>query len=117
LQLSHPSAKHPLLRAAAYTLPTAVDSAVAAVFGVHGLPLPRRAPKTAVASVPLIQPSDLLQAYNVSGVTPSGSKVNRQAVAEFQGELMSVEDLATFFSTFVPNAPAGSDKVGCFAWF
>ena len=103
-----------VVRAAAYTLPTAVAPSVAAVFGLHGLPLPPRAkpakPAAAVTDVPLIQPSDLLAAYSVSGVTPSGSKLNRQAVAEFQGELMNVTDLAVFFQQFVPTAPA-SDAV------
>jgi hypothetical protein len=35
----------------------------------------------------------LFTAYGVAGVTPSGSIKNRQAVAEFQGQLMSDKDL------------------------
>ena len=38
----------------------------------------------------------------------------RQAVAEFQGQLMNDTDLAKFFETYVSNAPAKDSKVNKF---
>ena len=97
-------------RAGAYTLDD--DLPVAAVFGLHGLPLPPRKRATAsTATAPSIGPSDLRKAYSVSGVTASGSVKNRQAVAEFQGEEFNSDDLEQFFQNFVPDAPASDAKV------
>ena len=42
--LSHPGSNVSVTRAGAYTLPDSVASATAAVFGLHGLPLPTHAP-------------------------------------------------------------------------
>jgi tripeptidyl-peptidase-1 len=80
------------------------------VFGVHELPLPpRRAVKS--ANVASVTPAVITKTNNVSGVTPAGTTANRQAVAEFQGQLLSQDDLTTFFKQYVPKAAAGDDKV------
>lgn len=101
--------KQQVVRASDYSLPAGVDAVVAAVYGVHGLPLP---PRTALGTPPTtpasVTPSVLAKTYNVSGVTPSGSMKNRQAVAEFQGQTMSVSDLNTFFDKYVPGSKAST---------
>lgn len=103
--------KTQLLRATAFSLPAQVHEVVGAVFGLHGLPLPAVAPLTSTANPVDVTPAVLASTYSISGVTPSGSTDNRQAVAEFQGQYMKPEDLTAFFSKFVPNAQAGDDKV------
>lgn len=101
--------KQKVVRASDYWLPAGVDAVVAAVYGVHGLPLP---PRTALGTPPTtpasVTPSVLAKTYNVSGVTPSGSMKNRQAVAEFEGQTMSVSDLNTFFDKYVPDSKAST---------
>merc|ERR1712137_561665 len=56
-------------------------------------------------------PSVIAQTYDVSGVKPSGSEKNRQAVAEFQGQTMKPTDLSSFFKHYLPTAPANSGTV------
>jgi tripeptidyl-peptidase-1 len=60
-------------------------------------------------SVP-IGPSNLRTRYNVTD-SFSGSTNATQAVAEFQGQYYSPQDLDTFFSKFVPGGNASVDKV------
>merc|ERR1712227_1179924 len=55
-----------------------------------------------------VTPSTLLDTYNVSGVKPSGNDKNRQAVAEFQGQVMKPADLSSFFKQFVKGSTADS---------
>jgi hypothetical protein len=103
----------PLVRASSYTLPAAVDGAVAAIFGLHGLPLPRRrrrAPPAAEAAS--VTPAVLASTYGIAGVTAkAGDTTYRQAVAEFQGQYMNATDLAAFFAKYVPGAKPGDEKV------
>ena len=88
--------------------------ATAAIFGLHGLPLrrhPREQVQSAQGQPAKVLPADLVRAYNITGVTPSGGTKNRQAVAEFQGQTMNATDLSLFFSRFVPDAPASDSAV------
>jgi hypothetical protein len=76
-----------VIRAGDYTIPDAVDAATSAVFGLHGLPLPRVAPLTSSSAPgdPVdVTPDVIASTYSISGVTPAGSLTNRMAVAEFQ---------------------------------
>lgn len=108
-----------LIRANDYQLPTPIESAVSTVFGLHGLPLPPRGAgmpsmgsrqrlqhANAVANV---TPGVLKSTYGISGVVSSRSPKNRQAVVEFQGQLMNATDLATLFETFVKDYEPGVD--------
>ena len=97
----------------AVNVPMFVATHIEAVFGVHGLPLPPRVNlKTPTAPEGVaVTPAVITSVYNVSGVKPTGSTDNIQAVLEFQGQLLSQSDLTQFFKQFVPTAPAGDDKV------
>ena len=102
-----------LVRAAGYSIPDDVRPCVAAIFGLHGRPLPPSIPLVVASTgddsdpatglVPLCQgkicvdPNLLATTYHISGVKSTGSLKNRQAVAEFQDQLMSTTDLATLF--------------------
>merc|ERR1719265_2117173 len=85
-----------------YRLPQEVDASVTSVYGLHGLPLP---PRSALSQPPAkpadVTPDVLTQTYNVSGVFPSGSTKNRQAVAEFQGQTIELPDLEQFFKSYM----------------
>jgi len=111
------------MRAGDVTLPAEVAEHVEAVFGVHGLPLPPRTttpmadddgtddgPNNGCGGSVPITPGLIRKTYNVSG-TGSGSLKNRQAIAEFQGQLLSQSDLTQFFNQYVKNAKSGDDKV------
>ena len=106
------------LRASSFALPTATAAAVAAVFGVHGLPLPPKHSQAAAttAAGPVVTPAVIASTYNVTGVVVdrSGKNRNRQAVAEFQGNAMNSTNLVTFFKNEVPEAQAGDDVVSKF---
>lgn len=93
----------------AVVVPDEIAAHIDTVFGVHGLPLP---PREAVkgANVATVTPDVITKTYNIS-LTASGSKDNRQAIVEFQGQLMSAADLKTFFSRYVSGAKAGDDTV------
>ena len=86
------------LRAGEYMLPPRVEQAVEAVFGLHGVPLP---PLTALPSTndnpPFVTPTVLAQTYHVKDPYVKRGGKNKQAVAEFQGQYMSKDDLTTFF--------------------
>jgi tripeptidyl-peptidase-1 len=113
--LSDGQQKHP--RAAGYRLPQSVADAVETVYGLHQLPLPvtKRgfaSNATFPGAPPKVTPQVISSTYSISGVTPSSGSKNRQAVAEFQAmETISETDLSQFFQQYVPDAPAGSDKV------
>ena len=98
-----------------YTVPSAVEAHVNNVVGLHGLPLPPRfTPRTNVgasAGPAEVLPAVIMKQYGVPKSTPSGSKTNRQAVAEFQGQTMNHTDLATFFKQYVPAATSADAKV------
>ena len=75
-----------VVRAGDYTLPEAVEAVTAAVFGLHGLPLPPVSPLVhATAPAPAeVTPAVLTKTYNIGDVTPSNDTKNKLAVAEFQ---------------------------------
>lgn len=105
------------VRAGAFLLPDAVEQAVAAIFGLHGLPLPPRPAARRRSRIPHpqqepanITPSVLIRTYGVSSVIPAANSTNRQAVAEFQGQCMNQSDLRTFWQTFVMNQVAGATE-------
>jgi tripeptidyl-peptidase-1 len=99
------------IRAGDYFLPAEVDDAVAAAYGLHGLPLPPRQALAAPGTPASVTPAVIEKYYDVSGVTPSGSTKNRQAVAEFQGQTEKPADLAQFFKQFVPSAEAKDGSI------
>ena len=97
-----------------YTVPTEVHLA-SNIMGLHGLPLPPRTnPVPPNANPATVTPSVIASTYGISGVTPSSSSGNIQAVAEFQGQTMSSKDLSAFFQKYVPNAKKGDDTVSKF---
>jgi subtilase family serine protease len=104
------------LRGRDYSLPEEIDSAVASVFGVHGLPLPPRPSRVMAApgQPAAVTPSVIESTYKVSGVKVDRSGKNRQAVAEFQGQTMNSSDLKAFFAAEVPSAEKGDDEVAKF---
>jgi len=109
--------KQEVVRATAYSLPTEVSASLDAVFGIHGLPLPLRnkyqPPRPAMPAN--VTPEVINADYgSPDGIVPAGTKKNRQAVAEFQGQFMNETDLVTFFKNYVPSAKAGQDKVSKF---
>ena len=88
----HKSEHKSVVRAGDYTVPAAVDAAVTTIFGLHGLPLPKRqatfashgkAPPHMPAAV---TPDVLASTYSIGGVKVTRSLKNKQAVAEFQGQ-------------------------------
>ena len=88
---THTDQPKPLLRAAAFALPEEVEASVATVFGLHGLPLPRRQAVVVTSQdgqPAKVTPEVLNSFYGISGVKPTRSDKNKQAVAEFQGQFM-----------------------------
>merc|ERR1711998_189864 len=100
-----------VIRATDYTLPEHIESHVAAVFGLHGLPLPTRKNVATRSSPAQVTPSVLTQTYGIGGVTINRSSKNSQAVAEFQGQTMASTDLSAFFSEYVKKYNKGQDDV------
>lgn len=102
-----------VIRANDYTIPDDIHNSTAAIFGLHGLPLPPRKPL--IATLPKqpanVTPAVIAATYNIGGVTPKGTTTNRMAVAEFQGQNEKDSDLATFFKEYVPDAQPGDEKV------
>jgi len=91
------------MRAGPFFLPKEVDESVAAVYGLHGLPLPHLPPATGEPAN--VTPAVISHTYGISGVAPSGTVKNRQAVAEFARlEKTSPADLKSFFALYLPNA-------------
>lgn len=121
-----------IVRASDYELPASVASAVSAMFGLHGAPLPVRAPllgraradargdshggSRSMPSAPAnVTPAVLAQTYGVILPYVDRAGKGRQAVAEFQGQLMSKMDLEEFFRHEVPGRKPGDDRVDRFA--
>lgn len=104
-----------IVRAADYSLPSYIHEATAAIFGLHGLPLPPTKPlvirSTQRGPIAKVTPEVLASTYNISGVNTTRSVKNRQAVVEFQGQLMSSKDLTTFFKAYVNDYKVGTDDV------
>jgi subtilase family serine protease len=110
-----------IVRAGDYTLPAAVSNSVAAIFGLHGSPLPPREPLVRGGPNPgpgpeaaKVTPTVLAQTYRVADPYVDRAGKNRQAVAEFQGQYMNKDDLAKFFQSEVPSAQAGDDQIAAF---
>jgi tripeptidyl-peptidase-1 len=115
--VSHAASGERALRAVRpYSLPSTVAASVEAIFGLHGLPLTdakgailghgAQTPGAPMAAT--VEPTVITKVYSIAGVVPKGDKKNRQAVAEFQGQKMSTDDLTTFFNDFLPK-DSGSD--------
>lgn len=104
--------KQRVLRAGDFWLPSQVHEAVAAVYGLHGLPAPpREVLRSSALDAPEITPAVLSATYKISGVKASNSMTNRQAVAEFQGETTNGTDLKSFFKRYVEMAPVADAQV------
>jgi len=97
-------------------LPRGVPHGVAGIFGLRGLPLPKRAGLQTPNPSPTekVTPAVIASTYSITGVSVKRGSGNTQAVAEFQGQLMDKEDLSTFFSNEVPTAQPGDDQVSRF---
>jgi tripeptidyl-peptidase-1 len=92
-------------RAGDYVLPAVLTNHVDAVFGMHGLPLPKRARIEAFPREPFpVTPAVIQKTYNISGAKGSGDKTNRQAVGEYQGENFNPKDNVKFFQQYVKGA-------------
>ena len=105
-----------LVRAGTYTIPSDIEESVATIFGFHGLPLPPRKGLIASSYAPQnnpanVTPAVLQKTYDVTGIKPAGTTVNKQAVAEFQGQFMSSPDLAEMFKAYVTDYKVGVDDV------
>jgi tripeptidyl-peptidase-1 len=108
----HGASGQTAMRPGAFFLPKEVHDSVAAVYGLHGLPLPHLPSVAADPADPAeVTPAVIAQTYGVSGVTPSGTVNNRQAVAEFVGQKTSSADLKSFFARYLPNATDSQSSV------
>eukprot|EP01047_Picozoa_sp_COSAG01_P084983 COSAG01_NODE_18479_length_1073_cov_1.290554_2_plen_227_part_01 len=116
-----------IIRAADYELPDEIENSVQSVFGMHGLPLPPKELKYESHGMTMhklqgdhgdaalpptnVTPDVLNRIYGISSARPSGSIINRQAVAAFQGQFMNSSDLAKLFSRYVDKYVEGTDDV------
>jgi tripeptidyl-peptidase-1 len=112
---ANPTTGQSVVRADDYYLPAEVEDAVAAVYGMHGLPLPPRKPilghPNPFPPQPVnVTPAVIEKVYEVAGVTPSGSLKNKDAVAEFQGQTIEPSDIVKFFKDYVPKTES-ADKI------
>merc|ERR1712166_329995 len=104
-----------VVRAGDFTLPEHLEKHVAAVFGLHGLPLPPRRLSASNGAIPgkspAVTPEILAKQYGITGVIPKADTKNSQAVAEFQYQTMNPADLSQFFAQFVTGYKVGVDDV------
>jgi len=109
-----------ITRAMDYTLPSSVAEVTATTFGLHGLPMPRAEPLNMTlgnnndADPPAVTPAVIYETYKINKPYINQHGTNRQAVAEFQGQYMSKQDLAKFFKKEVPHFKKGEQKVDKF---
>jgi tripeptidyl-peptidase-1 len=110
-----------VVRAGRYSLPPQLQPLVEAVHGLHGLPLPERVTvrshgaKSSVGSEPVeVLPAVIRKLYGFEATKASGNPKVRQAVAEFQGQLMNQTDVDAFFAQYVPGAAPGDSRVFAF---
>lgn len=99
-----------VIKAGDYALPVDVQFSIKAIFGLHGIPRPSEKPLIGAAPA-TVTPAVLAATYGIGGVTPARTTANRNAVAEFQGQLMSQTDLSTFFRKYINNSQEGDDTV------
>lgn len=102
-----------VLQAGDLHAPVDVAAHIDCVFGVHGTPFRRPAAPVSMGADPKITPSVLRQAYNVSGVTINRAGKNKQAVVEFQGQVIDPSDVDAFFRANVPDAQVGDSNFTC----
>ena len=114
-EIRHRNSDLSIVRAGDFSVPSAVHEAVAAVFGLHGLPLPRTESLIISSSGPSraakVTPEVITSTYNISGVKITGGLKNRQAVAEFQRQYMNSQDLSRLFKKYMHNYKVGTDDV------
>lgn len=107
--LTNPVTGQVVVRADDLAAPAAIAPHIAAIHGLHGLPLPRRrsvpaAPAVAASDPTKVTPSLISTYYGIAGRDKAvGGSRNRQAVAEFQGQTIASGDIQTFFSQYVTN--------------
>merc|ERR1712166_318249 len=103
-----------VVRAGDFSLPEHLEQHVAAVFGLHGLPLPPRrlsAPNgNPAVDAAAVTPDVLAKQYGITGVNPKADTRNSQAVAEFN-DYIDPADLSQFFAKFVTGYKVGVDDV------
>ncbi len=88
---------------APYSLPAEVAALVDFVSGVHHFPQTNKPRFFSPDAQFAIGPNDLRTRYNVTDFAVASSFNNTQAVAEFQGQYFSPQDLAQFFSQYQAN--------------
>ena len=115
IEVSHADLGKKLIIRGEYALPDEVRPAIATIFGLRGLPLPRK-PAIELGFLPdetveKVTPSVLASTYSISGVSVQRGSKYAQAVAEFQKQYMNATDLATYFSKEVPSAQPGDETV------
>ena len=104
------------LRAGDLKIPQYVANEISAIFGLHGLPLPKQskfvALKSKTAGSPAsVTPTQIGKTYNASNRRGTVGKASRQAVGEYQGQDALDSDTKLFFQQYVPNAKAGDEKL------
>lgn len=116
--VQHPQRRQPRLRAGDLHVP----DYVAAVFGLHGLPVhSHRRSRRSVSTTTHgenpchpepypITPSVLLQQYGMTGVSETRSiQTNRQAFVDTDGQFVNESDTELAFRTWVPKYKPGVD--------
>ena len=86
------------------------------LFGLHGLPLPKRSKFVALRTKAAVSPASVTptligNTYNASNRRGTVGKASRQAVGEFQGQDALDSDTKAFFQQYVPNAKGGDEKL------
>jgi len=104
------------IRAGDITIPSKVAKEISAIFGLHGLPLPKQSKFIALKSgsggnPAKVTPTVIGKTYNASDRRGTAGKASRQAVGEYQGEDALDTDTASFFKQYVPNAKQGDEKL------
>lgn len=104
------------LRAGDLQIPAHVAKEISAIFGLHGLPLPKQSKFIAfkskgVGSPAQVTPTVIGKTYNASDRRGTVGKASRQAVGEYQGQNALDTDTASFFQQYVPAAKQGDEKL------
>ena len=108
----HAATERALVKAGDYAVPDQVGAAIATIFGLHGLPVPRPSEELGQPGEPAdVTPAVIYSTYNVVSPKVTRSAKNRQAVAEFQGQFMNSTDLVNMFKRYVKDYKVGVDDV------